>query len=156
MNDIDARILNCLQANGRQKHYELARWLNIAQSTVSERAKHMENQDVIKGYRATVDIEQLGFAVKAFISIRPGRHKAETVRRFEAHILRRPQVQPCDHKAGRYDGLVNVVTANQDELGSLVQNVIAELPGSASFETFIIFSEVKTDGGLPIKASFNG
>lgn len=153
---IDTRILDCLQANKRQKHNELARQLNIAQSTVSERAEHMENRGVMTGYRAIVDIEPSGFALKAFISIRPGRHKKETLRRFDAQIPRTPQVHSCDHRTGRYDDPLYVVTANLDEPGSLVKNVMADLPGSVNCATSIIFSGVKTDGALPIKASFNG
>ncbi len=34
MDDIDTRILNCLQPHGRQKNNELTRQLDIVQSTV--------------------------------------------------------------------------------------------------------------------------
>jgi len=150
MDAIDLSILKSLQANGRQKHNELARHLNIAQSTVSERVKRMESLGLIKGYRAVIDTDRLGFAIKAFISIRLGRHEKETILAFEDRIRDITQVQACYHLTGRYDYLLHVVAADLDELGRLVKNVIAELPGYLTSETFVIFSEIKSDGGLPI------
>jgi Lrp/AsnC family leucine-responsive transcriptional regulator len=155
MDEIDTSILRALQRNGRQKHNELARRLNIAQSTVSERVRRMESQGLIKGYRAIIDTVQLGLNVRAFISIRLGRHEKETIQRFEEQIRKIPHVQACYHLTGRYDYLLHVVTANLDELGDLVKNVIAELPGYVTSETFVIFSDVKSDNGLPIEEAPN-
>ena len=150
MDAIDLNILKSLQSNGRQRHNELAQQLKIAQSTVSERIKRMESQGLIKGYRALIDTDQLGFAVKAFISIRLVRHEKETIRSFEAQIGKISQVRAGYHLTGRYDYLLYVVAADLDELGGLVKNVIAELPGYLTSETFVIFSEIKNDSGLPI------
>ena len=157
MDEIDTSILKALQDNGRQKHNELSRRLNIAQSTVSERVRRMESQGLIKGYRAIIDTAQLGLNVRAFISIRLGRHKRETISMFEEQIRRIPHVQAGYHLTGRYDYLLHVVVADLDELGQLVKNVIAELPGYVTTETFVIFSDVKSDEGLPIEeAPING
>lgn len=153
MDDIDVSILKSLQGNGRQKHNELARRLKIAQSTVSERVKRMESQGVIKGYRAIIDTDRLGLAIKAFISIRLGRHEKDTILKFEGRIRKIPQVQACFHITGRYDYLLHVVAADLDELGRLVKNEIAELPGYVTSETFVIFSEIKSNGDLPIAAA---
>ena len=111
----------------------------------------MESQGVIKGYRAIVDTDQLGLAIKAFISIRLGRHEKDTIRKFEDRIRKIHHVQACYHLTGRYDYLLHVVTADLTELGGLVKNVIAELPGYVTSETFVIFSEIKSEGGLPIE-----
>ena len=151
MDGIDTSILKALQNNGRQKHNELSRRLNIAQSTVSERVRRMESQGLIKGYRAIIDTAQLGLNVRAFVSIRLGRHEKETICKFEEQIRGISQVQACYHLTGRYDYLLHVVVTDLDELGQLVKNVIAELPGYVTSETFVIFSDVKSDEGLPIE-----
>ena len=151
MDDIDISILKALQRNGRQKHNELARNLNLAQSTISERVRRMENQGLIKGYRAVIDAGQLGLDVKAFISIRLAQHEKAVIHRFEEKIRDIANVQACYHLTGRYDYLLHVVAKDLDELGRLVKNVIAELPGYVTSETFVIFSEIKSDTGLPIE-----
>jgi Lrp/AsnC family transcriptional regulator, leucine-responsive regulatory protein len=153
MDNIDIQIIEALQANGRLKHNELAHNLNLAQSTVAERVKRMESQRIIKGYRAVIDAAQMGLSVRAFISIRLGRHEKEIIHRFEEQIRGISHVQACYHLTGRYDYLLHVLVADLDGLGRLVKDVIAELPGLVTSETFVIFSEIKTDEGLPIGAA---
>ncbi len=156
MDEIDLRIIGALQANGRQKHNELARQLNLAQSTVAERVRRMEIQGVIKGYRAVIDPVQLGLNIRAFISIRLGRHEKEIIHAFEEQIRGIAQVQACYHVTGRYDYLLHVAVPDLDGLGRLVKDVIAELPGLVTSETFVIFSEIKADEGLPIETASPG
>jgi Lrp/AsnC family transcriptional regulator, leucine-responsive regulatory protein len=144
MDEIDIQILEALQANGRLKHNELARNLNLAQSTVAERVKRMESQRIIKGYRAVIDAAQMGLR---------GRHEKEIIHRFEEQIRGISHVQACYHLTGRYDYLLHVLVADLDGLGRLVKDVIAELPGLVTSETFVIFSEIKTDEGLPFRAA---
>jgi Lrp/AsnC family leucine-responsive transcriptional regulator len=110
----------------------------------------METQGIIKGYRAIIDPTHLGLNIRAFISIRLGQHEKEIIHQFEEQIRGIPQIQACYHLTGRYDYLLHVVTANLDGLGHLVKNVIAELPGLVTSETFVIFSEIKADGGMPL------
>lgn len=150
MDEIDISILNALQQNARQKHNELARQLKIAPSTVSERVKRMESRGLIKEYRATIDTNKAGFAIQAFISIRLGRHEKETIQNFEEQLTAIPHVLACYHLTGRYDYLLHVVAADLDELGQLVKNVIGQVPGYVTSETFVILSEIKSNGGLPI------
>jgi len=151
MDETDIRILKALQDNGRQKHNELARQLKIAQSTVFERIRRMESQGVIKGYRAILDATRLGLNVRAFISIRLGRHEKTTIQSFEEQIRQIPQIQGAYHLTGRYDYLLHVAAADLDALGRLVKSVIAELPGYVTSETFVIVSDVQSDQGLPIE-----
>ncbi len=150
MDEIDRSILKALQKNGRQKHNELARRLKIAQSTVSERVRRMENQGLIKGYQAIIDPPKLGYTVSAFISISLGRHEKKTIQSFEEELRAIPQIRACYHITGRYDYLLHVVAADLDGLGQLVKNVIAELPGHVNSETFVVFGNVKSDEGLPV------
>ncbi|MCP4748564.1 MAG: Lrp/AsnC family transcriptional regulator [Desulfobacteraceae bacterium] len=150
MDHTDLAILKALQINGRQKHNELARRLKIAQSTVSERVRRMESNGTIKGYKAIIGTGQLGLTVKAFISIRLGRHEKETIQMFEEQIRQIPYVQACYHLTGRYDYMLHVLAADLNELGNLVKNVISELPGFLTSETFVIFSEIKSEASIPI------
>jgi Lrp/AsnC family leucine-responsive transcriptional regulator len=153
MDDTDLSILEAMQADGRKKHNELSRQLKIAQSTVAERIKRMEKQGLIKGYRAILDPVKLGYHVSAFISISLGRHQKETIHAFEEQIRKVPHIQACYHLTGRYDYLLHVVAADLDGLGQLVKNVIAELPGHVTSETFVVFGEVKSNQGLPIQTA---
>jgi Lrp/AsnC family leucine-responsive transcriptional regulator len=56
----------------------------------------------------------------------------------------------CYHVTGRFDYILQVVAKNLKELGILVKEKIASLPGVGKTETFLVFSEIKNDNGYPL------
>ncbi len=143
MDIIDSKILKALQTNGRLKHTELARQLDIAQSTLLERVRKLEEQDMILGYRAVLDLEKIGLTVQAFISVTMSQHEAEIIEEFERELTKIPNVRACYHMTGRVDYLLQVVVRDIEHLRSLIKNQITALPGFGKSETSVIFSEIK-------------
>ena len=150
MDLLDLKILKALQASGRKKNSELARELEVAPSTIMERIRRLEESGVLQGYRASIDPQKLGLHIQAFISVTLSRHETEIIRQFEEGIRKMPHIRACYHLAGRFDYLLHVFVADLDQLGRLVKTRITALPGFGKSETFLIFSEIKTDNGLPI------
>jgi len=151
MDRLDQRILETLQASGRKKNADLARELEVAPSTMLERVRRLEGNNVLKGYRAIIDPEKLGLNVQAFISVNLYRHDAAHIREFEEVLRRIPYVHACYHLSGRFDYLLHIAARDLNQLGKLVKKEIASLPGFGKSETFLIFSEVKSDEGWPIE-----
>jgi Lrp/AsnC family leucine-responsive transcriptional regulator len=147
---LDTKILQALQKAARAKNVQLARQLGVAQSTVLERIRRLEEQGLILGYRAVIDGERLGLGVQAFISVILSQHEAEIIRNFEEGIRMIPSIRACYHLTGRFDYLLHVAVPDLHELGALVKTKIAALPGFGKSETFVIFSEIKPDAGWPI------
>jgi len=135
------------------KNAEMAREVGVAQSTLLERVRRLEEQGLIKGYRAIIDPEKLGLNVQAFVSVSMQRHAAETIRKFEGGVRKLHGVRACYHLTGRFDYLLHVAVKDLEELGKLVKTEIAELDGYGKSETFVIFSEIKPDQGVPIDAT---
>jgi Lrp/AsnC family transcriptional regulator, leucine-responsive regulatory protein len=150
IDNLDIQILGILQENARAKNIELARELGIAQSTVLERVRRLEEQGFITGYRAILNPEKLGLSIQAFVSVAMQRHEAETIRRFEEGVRELHGVRACYHLTGRFDYLLYVAVKDLEELGKLVKTGIAALDGYGKSETFVIFSEIKPDEGVPI------
>lgn len=67
----DRRILELLAVDGRMSFTHLGRSTGLSTSAVHQRVKRLEARGLIKGYGATVDHDQLGLPLTAFISIRP-------------------------------------------------------------------------------------
>ncbi|MGQ0535939.1 MAG: Lrp/AsnC family transcriptional regulator [Methanobacteriota archaeon] len=61
------RLLELLQKDARTSIIELARAVGRAESTVRERIAAMEREGILRGYRAVVDAERLGFRARAFV-----------------------------------------------------------------------------------------
>ena len=69
--DLDAQILKLLAADGRMSFTDLGKATGLSTSAVHQRVKRLEQRGVIKGYGASIDYDQVGKPLTAFISIRP-------------------------------------------------------------------------------------
>jgi Lrp/AsnC family leucine-responsive transcriptional regulator len=69
--DLDAQILKLLATDGRMSFTDLGKATGLSTSAVHQRVKRLEQRGVIKGYGASVDYDQVGKPLTAFISIRP-------------------------------------------------------------------------------------
>ena len=67
----DRQILSLLAVDGRMSFTDLGKATDLSTSAVHQRVKRLEQRGVITGYTASLDHDQLGHPLTAFISIRP-------------------------------------------------------------------------------------
>ena len=65
----DTRILAELQADARLTMAELGRRVHLSQPAVTERVRKLEAAGVITGYQATVNLQALGYGIRAIIRV---------------------------------------------------------------------------------------
>ena len=153
MDNIDKQTLKALQRDGRKKNTELAKEAGLAPSTMLERVKKLEDKGFIKGYRADVDPAKLGLTAQGFAAISLDRHRVKDIVVLENEIKELPNVRACYHITGRFDYLLHVVAPDINDLGALIKEKLATIPGMGKIETFIVYGEIKPDMGWPIDAS---
>jgi Lrp/AsnC family leucine-responsive transcriptional regulator len=68
--DLDWRLLDALQQDGRLSFKELGRRVNLSPPAVAERVRRLEDAGVITGYTAKVDPARAGPPLTAFIQMR--------------------------------------------------------------------------------------
>ena len=88
--------------------------------------------------------------VQAMVSVSLGQHSTKTIRPFEKAVESIPNILVCYHVTGRFDYILHVVAKNLSQLGILVKERIASMPGVGKTETFLVFSEIKNDHGYPL------
>jgi Lrp/AsnC family leucine-responsive transcriptional regulator len=67
----DRQILQLLAADGRMSFTDLGKATGLSTSAVHQRVKRLEQRGLILGYGATVNHDEIGLPLTAFISIRP-------------------------------------------------------------------------------------
>lgn len=67
----DRKILSLLAVDGRMSYTDLGKATELSTSAVHQRVKRLEQRGLIRGYGATIDHEQLGRPLTAFISVTP-------------------------------------------------------------------------------------
>jgi len=153
MDELNRRILQALQANARKTNVELAREFNVAPSTILERNRQLEKRGIVCGYRAIIDPKALDLNIQGFISVTLDRHDVDCIRKFERGVQKISNVRACYHITGRFDYLLYVAARDLTHLGRLVKEKIAAIKGIGKVETFLVYSEVKSDRGWPVEES---
>src|SRR5262249_22099682 len=105
---IDLRILEVLQRDGRISNADLADKVGLSCSPCVRRMRALEEQGVISGYRADLDPVQLGLTILAFVEVRISRHGAGTAAIFREAMMKERMVVGCYMVTGGYDFLLKV------------------------------------------------
>ena len=71
MEETDRKIIELLAGDGRMSFTDLGKATGLSTSAVHQRVKRLEARGLIMGYGASIDHDQLGLPLTAFISIRP-------------------------------------------------------------------------------------
>ena len=69
IDDIDLRILDMLQRNGKLSQAKIAGAVGLTTPSVNERIKKMERHGMIKGFVALLDHEKMGLPLTAYIDV---------------------------------------------------------------------------------------
>ena len=121
VDQLNWKILNSLQNNARQSNAEIGRQVGISSPAVSERIKKMEDLGIIQNYHTTVSPFEVGYQLKALITIRAfmGMLKPflEKVKTFD-------EVINCYRITGNENIVMEVVLKNQKHLEFFIDQLI--------------------------------
>lgn len=70
MDSLDMQIIECIEKEGRISHEELSKRLNLSRPAIHNRINKLEEQEIISGYKATINWLKLGYTTNAFVSLR--------------------------------------------------------------------------------------
>jgi Lrp/AsnC family transcriptional regulator, leucine-responsive regulatory protein len=147
MDKIDRHILKALQRDGRKKNAELTKETSLAPSIMLDRVKKLEEKGILKGYRGVVDPEKIDLKAQSFACISLDRYRVKDVQVLENEIKKIPTVRAGYHITGRFDYLLHVVAPDLSDIGDLIKEKLATIPGMGKIETFLVYAEVKPDQG---------
>ncbi|WP_248924752.1 Lrp/AsnC family transcriptional regulator [Paenibacillus hamazuiensis] len=109
MDQTDYKILSALHENARMPISELSRMIAMSQPAVTERLRKLEEQGVIKGYRAELSPGKLGKLTSAFVLF-----KSSNCKDFLAFCESSPEVVELYRISGEYNYLMKVLTENNE------------------------------------------
>ncbi|WP_062047383.1 Lrp/AsnC family transcriptional regulator [Bacillus sp. JCM 19034] len=119
MDDINRRILDALQEEGRISMTELGKKISLSVPAVTERVKKLEDQGIIEGYKAIINPVKINKTVKAFVLVKT--HKCTAFREF---CKEHPNVIECHRLTGEYSYLVKVITESNDLLEQFIDSTM--------------------------------
>ena len=142
--DIDSlnwKILRCLQENARLSNAEIGRRVGVSSPAVSERIKKMEDLGVIEGYKTIVSPFEVGYQLKAIITLRAFMGKLKP---FLEKVKTYDEVVNCYRITGDENIVMEVVLKNQKHLESFIDQLITY----GESKTQIVLSQVVKNGAV--------
>lgn len=148
LNNLDFKIIVQLMRQGRMTWAELAGILELSAPAAADRVRRLEERQVIRGYAALVDPEQVGCGLTAFVAVTLDRpeHRAA----FIARVQTLPEIQECHHVTGEDDYLLKVRCGSTRALEQLISEGLKGLPGVFKTRTTIALSTLKETPVLPL------
>lgn len=147
---IDRKLLRCLQQDSRKSVQELGEAVGLSPSACHRRLKALEQAGAIRGYRAVLDGERLGFTMQFFIEVGLSSQSEPSLDAFEAAVQEIPEVLECHLMAGQSDYILRVVCRDHEDFERLHRRLAARLPGVARIHSNMSIRTVKALGGLPV------
>jgi len=144
VDDLDRKIIEELQGNGREACIDLARKLGVVEGTIRKRIKHLMARDIIK-IVAVPNVRKLGYG---FIGVMGLQVKMEDLRKVADKLANNQHVCYLAFVAGRFDLVAIIVTQSPEELSQFVEGEISAIPSILRTETFINLDIIKGAPGL--------
>jgi Lrp/AsnC family leucine-responsive transcriptional regulator len=150
LDNLDRKLLDALQRNGRATFADLATHVGLKAPTVHERVKRLEQRGYIRGYAAKLDARRLGVELVAFVSA----YTEPTCEydRFTSAVAALPEVAEIHSVAGEESFVLKVLTRSTVHLDDFLTR-LKSVPGIARTKTTVVLSTPFERDGVPFDQS---
>jgi Lrp/AsnC family transcriptional regulator len=150
LDDTDRRILRYYQAAPEMTLSELAERAGVTGSTLARRLEKMRESGTLKGLRAVVDWQVLGYSV--YVSLRVTLDKAQprAFDEFMAAAREVPEVLEIQTFLGQVDVRLGLIARDMGHYQRLYRERILTLPHMTDIEALVQVAQIKTSPGLPL------
>jgi Lrp/AsnC family transcriptional regulator, leucine-responsive regulatory protein len=150
LDDLDRKILQALQLDGRLTNVELAEKVGLSPSPCLARARRLEKEGVISHYVALLDSERLGPIVSVFIQITLSQQSESVLEVFEKRVKSMPEVMECYLMSGDSDYLLRVVVRDTVALRNFILDKLTKTAGVANIRSSFALKQVKYKTAYPL------
>jgi len=140
LDDLDIKMLNMLQKNGRTKRNVIAESVGLSIPSVSERLHKLEEKGIIEGYFAKVNRKSFGYDIMAYITVTM--ESSKYYKTFITKIEKATQIIECHAVLGEGSHLLKAIVKKTESLEKLLSE-IQSWPGVVSTKTTFVLSTIK-------------
>jgi Lrp/AsnC family transcriptional regulator for asnA, asnC and gidA len=139
IDELDYKIIQELQEDGRQSYVELGNKLGIVEGTVRKRVKALIDKNTIK-IVAVLNVGELGYR---FICTMGLQVRMADLRKVANTLAQNPNVCYLAFVTGRYDLMARIVARSTEEISQFIEQEISAIPGILRSETFVNLDTIK-------------
>ncbi|MDF2997848.1 MAG: winged helix-turn-helix transcriptional regulator [Xanthobacteraceae bacterium] len=149
---IDQNILRELQEDGRITNVELSKRVGISAPPCLRRVRALEEDGIIRGYRALLDEKKLGFDLMAFAMVHLVSQAEADLSAFSERVQRWPLVRSCWMLSGEVDFLLLCVAPDLRTFQNFVLELTAA-PNVRNVKTALTLKQAKDAPVVPMEGA---
>ncbi|MCK9425182.1 MAG: Lrp/AsnC family transcriptional regulator [Ignavibacteriaceae bacterium] len=148
IDNLDIKILELLQEQGRTKRNQLAEAVSMSIPSVSERLHKLEDKKIIESYYTKINRKAFGYDIMAFILLvmDSSKHYKTLAIKVEQH----PDILECHSILGEGSHILKTIAKNTEALEKLLAE-IQSWPGVVSTKSFFVLSSIKETTKISLK-----
>ncbi|MDX1401558.1 MAG: Lrp/AsnC family transcriptional regulator [Kiloniellales bacterium] len=151
LDQIDLRILTCLQRHARITNHKLAEEIGLSPSPCLQRVRKLEASGLIGPYLATVNLDGICRNVMVLATITLRTHEHDDFRAFEAIIAELPEVVECFKVSGTFDYFLRFVCPDLARYHALTEGLLSDGPGIAQISSHVVLDRTKEFRGYDLE-----
>lgn len=145
LDDLDLRILGCLQVNAGLSNLELASMVHASAPTVLRRVKRLTKAGIIEKQVAILDPEKLGHSLTAIIEVTLDVQAAERLAEFESRMQREQAILQCYRVSTGPDFVLIAQVKDMPAYHALVHRAFTSAANVRNVRTFFSVHRSKFD-----------
>jgi DNA-binding Lrp family transcriptional regulator len=150
LDEIDLKILQRLQDDGRITNVELANSVGLTAPPCLRRMRALEDQGVINSYHAAINPTKMGYTITVFAMVSLKSQAETDLQAFEEHVQKLPEVRECYMLNGEIDFILKVVAKDLQQFQSFLTSQLTAAPNVASVKTSLTIRSAKHLPGVPL------
>ncbi len=139
IDQVDRQILSLLMRDANMPYTEIAKKIHVSGGTVHVRMKKLEDMGIVKGAALTIDYEELGYDVTAFLGIYLD--KSSLYDEVSEQLKNIPEIVGANYTTGAYSIFAKIVCRDTNHLRDVLHDKIQKIGGIQRTETFISLEE---------------
>lgn len=143
LDDLDDKLIDLLQSDGRASNIELAKKVGVSEGTVRRRFRNLIKDEVIRVV-AIPDPAKLGRGTTALVGLQVDPALVDPV---ASELARIKEVQYVSVTTGAYDIFLWVALPSPEELSDFLRAKIGAIQGVRRTETFVNLAIKKNSAG---------
>ncbi|UXP30980.1 Lrp/AsnC family transcriptional regulator [Reichenbachiella agarivorans] len=151
LDEVDIKILDILQVEGRITNKALADRLGLSTTPIFERMKRLERDGVIRQYAALLDQRKIDQKITVFVFISLKNHTRSYLDKFIGEMNDYPEVQECYHIAGDFDYMLKIVSRDIDTYQAFILAKLSVNSNIAHVKSQFVLSKNKHTTAFKLK-----
>lgn len=153
LDELDRRILECLQTNASQTNHELAAAVQASAPTCLRRVKRLTEQGVIERQIAVLNPEKLGPSLSAVVEITLDVQTVERYAEFEALVEKEAAVLQCYRVSPGPDFILIIQVTDMPAYHALAHRLFSAHANIRNVRSFFAMHRSKFDTRVAIPGS---